>query len=139
MTVTRGWWEAYSAFLDGEAMMALSYTTSPAYHAIAEGDPTKKAAAFSEGHYMQVEVAGMLAASDQPDLARQFMAFMLSPDFQSVIPTTNWMYPAVTPDEGLPEGFADLVAPARSLLFSPDEAAALRDEALAEWLEVMSR
>ena len=139
VTVTRGWWEAYSAFLDGEAMMALSYTTSPAYHAIAEGDTTKKAAAFAEGHYMQIEVAGVLAASDQPDLARQFMAFMLSPAFQSAIPTTNWMYPAVTPPEGLPEGFADLVTPSRALIFAPEEAAAVRDAALAEWLEVLSR
>ena len=40
MTVTAGWWEAYSMFLEGEATMALSYTTSPAYHAIAEGDAT---------------------------------------------------------------------------------------------------
>ena len=139
VTVTRGWWEAYSAFLDGEAMMALSYTTSPAYHAIAEGDTTKRAAAFAEGHYMQIEVAGVLAASDQPDLARRFMTFMLSPAFQSVIPTTNWMYPAVTPPEGLPDGFADLVTPSRALLFAPDQAADVRDAALAEWLEVMSR
>jgi thiamine transport system substrate-binding protein len=139
VTVTKGWWEAYSAFLDGEAMMALSYTTSPAYHAIAEGDETKKAAPFEEGHYMQVEVAGILASTDQPDLARDFMAFMLSPDFQSVIPTTNWMYPAVTPPEGLPEGFDGLVEPARSLLYAPEEAVAAREAALAEWLDVMSR
>ena len=139
VTVTKGWWEAYSAFLDGEAAMALSYTTSPAYHAIAESDTTKKAAAFSEGHYMQIEVAGVLAGTDQPDLARQFLAFMLTDAFQEVIPTTNWMYPAVTPAAGLPEGFGDLVAPARSLLFTPEEAEAIREPALAEWLDVMSR
>ena len=139
VTVTKGWWEAYSAFLDGEAMMALSYTTSPAYHAIAEGDETKKAAPFEKGHYMQVEVAGILASTDQPDLARDFLAFMLSPEFQSVIPTTNWMYPAVTPPEGLPEGFDGLVEPVRSLLYAPEEAVAAREAALAEWLDVMSR
>jgi ABC-type thiamine transport system substrate-binding protein len=38
--------------------MVLSYTTSPAYHLIAEGDATKAAAAFDEGHYLQIEVAG---------------------------------------------------------------------------------
>ena len=139
VTVTRGWWEAYSAFLDGEAMMALSYTTSPAYHAIAEGDPTKRAAAFDEGHYMQIEVAGMLAASDQPALAAAFMAFMLEPGFQDVIPTTNWMYPAVMPPDGLPAGFESLITPSRALIYPPDEAGAVRDAALAEWLEVMSR
>jgi thiamine transport system substrate-binding protein len=43
--------------------MVLSYTTSPAYHLIAEEDPTKAAAAFAEGHYMQIEVAASWKAS----------------------------------------------------------------------------
>lgn len=119
--------------------MVLSYTTSPAYHLIAEEDDSKAAAVFDEGHYMQVEVAGKLANSDQPELADQFLAFMVSDAFQSVIPTTNWMYPAVTPADGLPKGFETLVAPEKSLLLSEDEAAALRDVALDEWLTALSR
>jgi thiamine transport system substrate-binding protein len=58
VTVTPGWSEAYGLFLDGEADMVLSYTTSPAYHLIAESDDSKAAAPFDEGHYMQIEVAG---------------------------------------------------------------------------------
>ncbi|MBQ0804382.1 MAG: thiamine ABC transporter substrate-binding protein, partial [Sulfitobacter sp.] len=61
VTVTKGWSEAYGLFLEGEADMVLSYTTSPAYHLIAEEDATKTAAAFNEGHYMQIEVVGKLA------------------------------------------------------------------------------
>jgi ABC-type thiamine transport system substrate-binding protein len=41
VTVTPGWSEAYGLFLEGEADMVLSYTTSPAYHLIAEEDPTQ--------------------------------------------------------------------------------------------------
>jgi thiamine transport system substrate-binding protein len=139
VTVTPGWSEAYGLFLEGEADMVLSYTTSPAYHLIAEDDPTKAAAAFDEGHYMQIEVAGMLAGSDQPDLARQFLEFMTGPEFQSAIPTTNWMYPAVTPPSGLPEGFETLTVPETALLFTPEEAAAIRDAALEEWRDALSR
>lgn len=139
VTVTKGWSEAYGLFLEGEADMVLSYTTSPAYHLIAEGDASKAAAQFAEGHYMQVEVAGKLAASDQPELADRFLEFMVSEPFQSVIPTTNWMYPAVTPAGGLPEGFETLVTPGASLLLPAAEAAAIRDEALAEWLGALSR
>ena len=73
VTVAPGWDEAYGLFLDGEVDMALAYTTSPAYHLIAEHDDTKAAAIFDEGHYMQVEVAAMTAASDQPELAREFL------------------------------------------------------------------
>lgn len=139
VTVTPGWSEAYGLFLEGEADMVLSYTTSPAYHLIAEEDDSKAAAPFAEGHYLQVEVAGKLAATDQPELADAFLAFMGSEAFQSVIPTTNWMYPAVTPAAGLPAGFETLIQPGTSLLLSSDEAAAVRDAALAEWQAALSR
>lgn len=139
VTVTPGWSEAYGMFLEGEADMVLSYTTSPAYHLIAESDDTKAAAPFAEGHYLQVEVAGVLAASDQPDLARAFLAYVAGDAAQSVIPTTNWMYPANVPAAGLPEGFATLIQPAKSLLFPSDEAGALRDAAVAEWQAALTR
>ncbi len=138
VTVTPGWSEAYGLFLAGEADMVLSYTTSPAYHLLAEGDASKAAALFDEGNYLQIEVAGKLAASDQPDLADRFLAFLLTDAFQSIIPQTNWMYPAVTPAAGLPEGF-DSFRPAKTLLLSPAEALALRDGALAEWQAALSR
>jgi thiamine transport system substrate-binding protein len=138
VTVTPGWSEAYGLFLEGEADMVLSYTTSPAYHLIAESDDTKAAALFDEGHYLQIEVAGKLAASDQPELADRFLTFMASEAFQSVIPTTNWMYPAVTPAAGLPDGF-DRFRPAKSLLMTPAEAEAARDAALAEWQAALAR
>lgn len=139
VTVTKGWSEAYGLFLEGEADMVLSYTTSPAYHLIAEEDTSKAAAAFDEGHYMQIEVAAKLAGTDQPELADQFLQFMVSDAFQSIIPTTNWMYPAVTPEAGLPDGFSDLVEPRKSLLIPADQAGAMRDEALAEWLGALSQ
>ncbi len=139
VTVTKGWSEAYGLFLEGEADMVLSYTTSPAYHLIAEEDDSKAAAAFDEGHYMQVEVAAKLAGSDQPELADQFLNFMVTDAFQQIIPTTNWMYPAVTPASGLPDGFDTLVEPKKALLLSPEEAAAVRDEALAAWLGALSQ
>lgn len=139
VTVTPGWSEAYGLFLEGEADLVLSYTTSPAYHLIAEDDPTKTALPFTEGHSLQIEVAAKLATTDQSDLADAFLAFMLSDAFQSVIPTTNWMYPAVTPAQGLPAGFDTLLTPATTLLLSPEDAAAIREEALAEWLAALTR
>ncbi len=139
LTVTKGWSEAYGMFLEGEADMVLSYTTSPAYHLIAEEDATKSAASFAEGHYMQIEVAGKLKSSDQPDLADAFLAFMTSDGFQSIIPTTNWMYPAKFPQDGLPAGFETLITPVDSLIVSDEDAEKIRDEALAEWLTALSK
>lgn len=139
VTVTPGWSEAYGLFLEGEADAVLSYTTSPAYHLIAEGDGSKTAWAFEEGHYMQIEVAGVLQSSDVPDLARSFMAFMVSPGFQDEIAMTNWMYPAVTPEGGLPDGFETLAVPGRALLLSGPAAREIRDEAITEWRNALSR
>jgi len=51
--------DCYEMFTSGEADMVLSYSTSPAYHAVVEGESKYKAAAFSEGHYQQIEVAAM--------------------------------------------------------------------------------
>ena len=133
VTVTPSWDQAYGLFLKGEADMVLSYTTSPAYHLIAEKDDTKAAAPFDEGHYMQIEVAGMLASSKHPDLAKAFLTYLASDEAQAPIPTTNWMYPAKTPKDGLPKGFETLIKPVKSLLFSSTEAEAQRQPAVEEW------
>ncbi|OWU86763.1 thiamine ABC transporter substrate-binding protein [Oceanicola sp. 22II-s10i] len=139
VTVTPGWSEAYGMFLEGEADLVLSYTTSPAYHLIAEGDSSKQALAFDEGHYLQVEVAGKLASTDQPELADAFLQFMMTDAFQAAIPTTNWMYPAVTPAGGLPDGYDYMIRPKTSLLLPADEAEAMRGPALDEWRQALSR
>lgn len=139
LTVTPGWSEAYTLFLEGEADMVLSYTTSPAYHIVAEGDDTKAAATFDEGHYMQIEVAGKLASTDQPALADAFLRFMVSDGFQSIVPTTNWMYPAVVPATPLDAAFAAPVPADKALVFSPEDAQAIRDAALEEWRQALSR
>lgn len=139
LTVTKGWSEAYGMFLEGEADMVLSYTTSPAYHIFAENDASKSAASFKEGHYMQIEVAGKLAASDQSELADQFLAFMASDSFQTIIPTTNWMYPAVKPKAGLPDAFNTLIAPKNSLIIASENVETIKKQALQEWLTALSQ
>jgi thiamine transport system substrate-binding protein len=126
LTVTPGWTEAYGLFLEGEAEMVLSYTTSPAYHAIAEGDDSIRAARFDEGHYIQIEVMGLLAASERPDLGRAFLDHMIGSAAQGLLPTTNWMYPARAPEDGLPAGFPAPPARGTARLYSPDAAAARR-------------
>lgn len=139
VTVTKGWSEAYGMFVEGEADMVLSYTTSPAYHLIAEDDDTKAAAAFDDGHYMQIEIAGKVASTEQGELADMFMDFMLTDGFQSAIPTTNWMYPAKIPTEGLPDGFETLHEPENALIYLGAEAEAIRDDAIEEWRAASTR
>ena len=132
-TVTKGWSESYGMFTEGEVDMVLSYTTSPAYHIIAEGDDTKKAALFPEGHYVMVETAGQIAGSDQPELAQAFLDFILTEEFQSIIPEGNWSLPAKLPFEQLPEGFRTLPLPETALIYTAPEAEALRETVVGEF------
>lgn len=131
VTVTKGWSEAYQMFLNGEADMVLSYTTSPAYHIIAEQKDQYVAANFSEGHYAQVEVAAKVKSSRHPKLADKFMDFILSSEFQSVIATGNWMYPVT--DVALPKAFQRLTMPNKSLSFTAQQVHTHRRAWIREW------
>ncbi len=136
VTVTKGWSEAYSMFLNGESDLVLSYTTSPAYHLIAENDSKFATANFAEGHYMQVEVAAKVKGSKNSELADQFMNFILSDEFQSAMPMGNWMYPVT--DVELPKGFETLSVPSKSLSFSADEVAKMRKSWIREWQSALT-
>lgn len=139
VTFTKGWSEAYGLFMKGEADMVMSYTTSPAYHIAAEQKDNYKAAAFSEGHYLHVELAGMTNTTKQPELAKKFMAFVLSEPFQSAMPEGNWMMPAKTPAAGLPDSFKNLAEPEKALLFTPEEVQQNRRAFTDAWLNATAR
>jgi thiamine transport system substrate-binding protein len=139
LTTAPGWSEAYALFTKGEAPMVLSYTTSPAYHVIAENTERYKAAAFSEGHYLQIEVAGVIEGSAEKALAQKFMGFMMSPAFQDQIATSNWMFPAGQTSAPLAPAFEALVKPEKTLIYSPLEVDQNRRAWIDEWLNAVAR
>jgi len=138
LTVSKSWDEAYGLFTKGEAPLVLSYTTSQAYHVIVEKTDRYKALVFPEGNYMQIEVAGMTKTSKHPDLAKQFLQFLVSKDFQTAIPTTNWMLPVT--DGATPPEFATAAPkPEKALLLPADEVAKNRAAWIKEWLEAVGQ
>jgi len=139
VTVAKGWSEAYGLFLKGEADMVLSYSTSPAYHVGVEKKTNYKAAAFAEGNYLHVELAGMTRTAKDPALAKRFMAFILSEPFQSAMPEGNWMFPAKAPAGGLPASFNDLIQPPKALLMSPEDVQKNRRAFTDEWLNATAQ
>ena len=139
LTVSPSWSDAYALFTKHEVPLVLSYTTSPAYHIIEEKTDRYRAAKFSEGHYLQIEVAGMLKGGTHKELAREFLQFMVSPKFQDIIPTTNWMLPAAKTDRPLPAAFDKRAKPDHTFLFSPEKVDANRKAWIDEWLAAMSK
>lgn len=137
VTVTKGWSEAYTLFLEGEADYVLSYTTSPAYHLLVEEESRYQAALFSEGHPMQIEVAAISRYSQQADLARDFLQFLLSEEAQQIIPVTNWMLP-VREGVELPQAFDQLIQP-QAVGFSPQQIREQRQTWIREWRSAVSQ
>ena len=119
--------------------MVLSYSTSPGYHMAVDETEQYQAAAFDEGHYLQVEVAAVLESSKNKELARNFLSFMLAPEFQTALPLTNVMYPATDIGDELPEAFSKLITPARTLLIDTETVRDKRKEWTNEWLEATTR
>ena len=139
VTVTKGWSDAYGLFLKGEADVVLSYTTSPAYHVVAEGVEKYKAASASEGLYPQIEVAAMMKNAPHPALAKRFMQFILQPGFQSTVATGNWMLPVIKLDEKLPAAFDNALKPAKNLVLPASLVAQNRKAWIDEWLNATTR
>lgn len=139
LTVTPGWSEGYGLFTKGEAPMVLSYTTSPAYHIIADNTDRYKAIAFTEGNYLQIELAGQTVTGAKNPRAAEFLKFMTTTGFQDVIPETNWMYPAYNTSKPLNAAFDTLPKPDKSLLLPSNTVAQNRKAWVDEWLNAMSR
>ncbi|MDR0400133.1 MAG: thiamine ABC transporter substrate-binding protein [Treponema sp.] len=130
LTVADGWSSGYGLFTNGEAPLVLSYTTSPSYHLEYEESERYRAVIFDQGHPLQVELAGILKAAKNKENARAFLDYLLSPDFQSLVPLTNWMYPVI--DIPLPASFR--IAPKSSKALRP---APPTEAELNEWAALM--
>ena len=132
ISVTKGWTDAYyNFFMTGEADIVLSYSTSPAAHIMFEDNYDISAAIFDEGNYLSVEFAGILKSSKNKKMANNFLNFMISKDFQSIIPSTNIMYPVK--NINLPEAYDHLEIP-KVIHLEPKDVSEKKEEWINEWL-----
>ena len=132
LTIPASWSEAYTAFLTDEAPIVLSYATSPAYHIEVDNSYKYKAFIPQEGALKEIELAGILKGAKNMYLAKRFIEFMLTHDFQKHIPTTQWMFPVIDGVE-LPKGFAACPIPESDL---SDKAFENSDFFSDKWIDV---
>ena len=121
-------------FTKGEVPIVLSYVTSPAYHLEYEKTKRYKAALFEEGHYRQIEFAGIIKGTAKIERAQEFIDFMLSENFQNAIPLTNWMFPVIQ-YQPLPDSFSIVPEPKAV----PDLRSSLVYKQNKKWLKAWSR
>ncbi|MCO6524160.1 MAG: thiamine ABC transporter substrate binding subunit [Candidatus Schmidhempelia sp.] len=136
LTVTKSWSEAYSLFLQDEADFVLSYDTSPVAHLLNQHDDRYVAAAFSEGHYQQIEVAGIVKTTQQFDLAQQFLYFLASNEAQYLLAIHNIMHPVIK--IALPAAFKQLMVVNKFYMMSPDMIEANRARWIETWQNAVS-
>lgn len=142
--VVDGWETAYfSEFTGGggggSRPLVVSYATSPVAGVVDADPPVDHAStsALPDTCFRQVEFAGVLEGTAQPDPARRVVDFLLSPQFQADMPLQMYVYPAVA-GVPLPQVFVDNAAVVEHPHnLAPADIAAHRDEWIAQWKQVM--
>ena len=126
LTMSHSWSAGYGLFTAGEAPLAVSYTTSMAYHIRYDKTDRYQALVFAEGNMIALEGMGVVKNAPHRAAAQAFIDFMLSERAQEVLPETQWMYPVNT-KTALPESFKSVPMPEKSLNMPGTEAEAVTD------------
>ncbi len=142
--VEPGWEQAYyDAFEagDGDRSIVTSYATSPVADVLYSDPPRDEPAigVVSDSCFRQVEFAGILRGTDQPEAAARLIDFLLSPRFQEDIPLNMFVEP-VNPDAEIPSVFeAHRTVIAEPLTLTPAEIEAGRDGWTEQWTQIVLR
>lgn len=139
--VVDGWTQAYNVEFSGSAgngsrPIVVSYASSPPAEVGADGSapPTR---ALPDTCFRQIEYAGVLAGTKNPDGARQLVDFLLGAEAQADLPGQMYVFP-VQRDTPLPEAFSEYAAtPEQPLTMDPATIGAHRDEWITEWRKLI--
>ncbi|MFW5978009.1 MAG: thiamine ABC transporter substrate-binding protein [Halohasta sp.] len=128
------WEPAYQAYMDEEAPMVVSYSTDQVYYHGDDVDSSRHQIGFlNDQGYANPEGMAQFADSDSPELAREFMSFMLTEEAQAEIAVRNVQFPAV---EGVDPGgdFGEYaLEPPEVVTFGYNELAGNVDGWVDEW------
>lgn len=146
LLVAEGWEDAYYTHFSGSSgqgprPLVVSYATSPAAEVFfSEGKLTEPPTGNLEaGSFLQIEFAGILAGTQQRQLAERFIDFMLSRSFQEDIPLQMFVYP-VLPEAALPPVFTQFAqAPQQPAPVTPEQIEQGREAWIAEWTRIVLR
>ncbi len=147
--VTDGWSEAYFEHFTvgsggaGDRPLVVSYTTSPPADVLYATDGRTEPASVnvnpSGGTFRQIEFVGIVAGTQQRELAERLVDYLLGERFQEDLPLQMFVYP-VLPAAELPELFVQFAETADDpATVDPDAIDANREQWVAAWTEVMLR
>ncbi|MFB6121756.1 MAG: thiamine ABC transporter substrate binding subunit [Halobacteriaceae archaeon] len=116
------WGDAYGAWQGGEAPMVVSYSTDRVFADQSDANMAKHKIRFlNDEAYANPEGMAIFEDAARPDLARDFMEFVLQPEIQGQLAVQNVQFPATT-NANVPADYADLAkSPPKPVTFTYDE------------------
>lgn len=96
ITVGKGWSSSYGVFAKGESLAAGAYASSQIYHTLVDKRNDLGFFQFKAGSATTVDSALVTSNAKQPELAQQFVRFMLSQPAQKVLFVYNSSYPVIS-------------------------------------------
>ncbi|ARC53842.1 hypothetical protein AOE55_01625 [Candidatus Riesia pediculicola] len=135
VTVTKSWGESYELFLKGEGDFFLSYSSSPGFFLLKKNNYDYSSIIFKEGHYLQTELIGISIRSQNVELSKKFVDFILSPKIQRKLSIYNWMYPSIRIK--LPKVYDFVPEPKKFLQFDIQETNQNYQKWIQEWLHAV--
>jgi thiamine transport system substrate-binding protein len=138
--IVSGWEDAYTVDFtagggNGDRPIVLSYNSSPPF-TIPKGASRPTTEALLDTCFRQVEYAGVLAGSDNPEGAAALVDFLVTRGFQESLPDNMYVFP-VDDQADLPPLWARWAEPAPNPISVPAvEIAEHRDEWLRAWSDV---
>ncbi|MEP6296995.1 MAG: thiamine ABC transporter substrate-binding protein, partial [Ilumatobacter sp.] len=141
VSVTDGWTDAYYGeftYAGGDRPLVVSYGSSPPFEVLFGDGLTEAPTGVVESTcYRQVEFAGILAGTDQPDAAQQLIDFLISEPFQAEVALNVFVFPVNTYVE-LDPAFADFaVIPDESRSLDTEDVDANREDWIDEWTDLV--
>ena len=85
--------EGYNMFLAAQAPLIQAYSSTTVYHIKQEATDKYKASIPQEGCFNVIKTAGITTTTQNRELAEYFIDFLLSEDFQKLVPERMWMFP----------------------------------------------
>jgi thiamine transport system substrate-binding protein len=143
--ITDGWSDAYfgqftAGSEDGTYPMVVSYASSPPFTVDEATNIASTQSLIADGMcFRQIEFAGILAGTENEELAQAFIDFMLSVPVQESLPLQMFVFP-VHEDAELPDLFAEHAQiPDNPVVMPPERIEANRDAWISTWLETVTR
>ena len=113
-TVAEDYDDAYNTFLAAEAPLLFGFSTIPVYNSQINKTTKYRSTIPQEGGYNLIHGVGITRSTKNQRLAEQFVEFLLTEDFQSLIPKETWMFP-VNKKVELPYNFKLIPKPKKDL------------------------